>query len=39
MVDELGYLRNYGHIILSGVLIVYGLLFSYLCTIYEFKNE
>jgi hypothetical protein len=39
MGDELGYLRDYGHWILSGVLIFYGLLVSYLCTIYEIDHE
>lgn len=34
MTDDLGLLKDYGYFILSGVLIVYGLLYSYLCTIY-----
>ena len=34
MDDELGYLRDYGQFILSGILVCYGILYSFLCKDY-----
>lgn len=40
MDDDLGLLRDYGHWILSGLLICYGILISYLQNQYgEFDQE
>lgn len=32
---DLGYLRDYGHWIISGILIIYGILYTYLSKEYE----
>lgn len=34
MDDELGYLKDYGHWIMSGVLIYYGIMYTILCNDY-----
>lgn len=37
--NDLGYLKDYGHIIISIALIFYGFLCSYLIKEYECTNE
>jgi len=37
--SDLGLLKDYGHIIISAVLILYGLLYTYLCNEYGAIDE
>jgi len=37
--SDLGYLKDYGHIIISAFLILYGVLVSHLHHFYESHNE
>lgn len=39
MDDDLGLLKDYGHWIMSGILICYAILYSYLCNTYGSTDE
>lgn len=37
--NDLGYLKDYGHVIISILLILYGILYTYLAQEYGFIDE